>query len=115
MNLVDVAIIFLGGYVVAIIIAATVITLRGGAGSQAALLESEPEAIVLRQQAGIMPRKPWGFRPLVQHSHYDPAPWQVKPPTSDETGITNVERATDIKRELGSEHPPWERLDRRGL
>jgi hypothetical protein len=26
-----------------------------------------------------------------------------------------VERATDIKRDLGSEHPPWERLDRQGL
>jgi len=37
------------------------------------------------------------------------------PPRTDEHSLDIVERATDIKRELGSEHPPWERLDRQGL
>jgi len=114
MSLVDTAIVFFGGYVVVIIIAAFVMTVSGGRGSDGASV-GEATAPVLRQQTGAMPPKPWGFRPPVKHSHYEPAPWQVSPPQSDESAIDNVERATDIKRELGSEHPPWERLDRRGL
>jgi hypothetical protein len=39
----------------------------------------------------------------------------VQLPRTDEHSLDIVERATDIKRELGSEHPPWERLDRQGL
>jgi hypothetical protein len=39
----------------------------------------------------------------------------VQAPRTDEHSADIVERATDIKRELGSEHPPWERLDRQGL
>ncbi|TMD22212.1 MAG: hypothetical protein E6I99_10760 [Chloroflexi bacterium] len=31
------------------------------------------------------------------------------------SGVMPRDRATDIKRDLGSEHPPWERLDRQGL
>lgn len=116
MDLVDTAIYFLGGYVVVIIVAATVMTLWGGKEEAAAYMD-EPAAppLPLQQQAGLTPRKSWGFRPLVRHSHYDPAPWQVQPPASDESSLENVDRATEIKRELGSEHPPWERLDRSGL
>lgn len=117
MNLVDIAVIFFGGYVVAIILAALVMTVRGGGGSGLVYVEEEAaeDRIILKQTAGIMPNRRWGFRPPVQHSHYDPAPWQVKPPRTDEHSLENVDRATDIKRELGSEHPPWERLDRQGL
>jgi hypothetical protein len=39
----------------------------------------------------------------------------VRPPEGEEDSLENVDRATEIKRELGSEHPPWDRLDRRGL
>jgi hypothetical protein len=39
----------------------------------------------------------------------------VQLPKSGEDSLDNVDRATDIKRDLGSEHPPWERLDRQGL
>ncbi len=116
MNLVDIAVVFLGGYVVVIIIVAGIMTLWSGAGPGG--IQAEPvadNALPLKQRAGTMPMKPWGFRPPVKHSQYDPAPWQVKPPSSDESSIENVDRATEIKRELGSEHPPWERLDRRGL
>ena len=73
------------------------------------------EPLRLRQASGVMPRRAWGFRPPVHHSRYDPAPWQVQAPRSDEHSLENVDRATDIKRDLGSEHPPWERLDRQGL
>ncbi len=117
MDLVDTAIYFLGGYVIVIILAAAVMTIWGGKGEAAVYLE--PEATnpppPLQQQAGLTPRKSWGFRPPVRHSHYDPAPWQVQRPASDESSLENVDRATEIKRELGSEHPPWERLDRQGL
>jgi hypothetical protein len=117
MSLTDAAVYFMGGYVVVIILAAAFITLSSGAGEQATILE-EPEGTVvldLRQRQGVMPSKAWGFRPAVKHSHYDPAPWQLRPPEGDEDSLENVDRATEIKRELGSEHPPWERLDRQGL
>ena len=115
MNLVDIAVVFLGGYVVVIIAAGLVMTLRTGAGGDLVTVEEDEPALHLRQRAGVMPQRAWGFRPPVQHSHYDPAPWQVTPPQSDEDSLENVDRATEIKRELGSEHPPWERLDRQGL
>ncbi len=119
MNLLDAAVVFLGGYVVLIILAALVISLWPGRGEAASTLPDEElgslAVIPLRQRSGVMPRKAWGFRPPVHHSHYDPAPWQVRPPASEEDSLENVDRATDIKRELGSEHPPWERLDRQGL
>jgi hypothetical protein len=117
MSLTDAAVYVFGGYVVVIIVAAAFLTLSGGVGEQAAVL-AEPEdsgPLVLRQRQGVMPPKPWGFRPPVKHSHYDPAPWQVRPPAGEEDSLENVDRATEIKRELGSEHPPWDRLDRRGL
>jgi hypothetical protein len=118
MSLTDAAVYFMGGYVVVIILAAAFLSLRSGTGEQGAILE-EPDGgtgvLVLRQQQGVMPPKAWGFRPPVKHSHYDPAPWQIRPPEGDEDSLENVDRATEIKRELGSEHPPWERLDRQGL
>jgi hypothetical protein len=117
MSLTDAAVYVFGGYVVVIIVAAAFLSLSGGTGEQAAVV-AEPEEtgpLVLRQQRGVMPPKPWGFRPPVKHSHYDPAPWQVRPPEGEEDSLENVDRATEIKRELGSEHPPWDRLDRRGL
>jgi len=117
MSLTDAAVYVFGGYVVVIIIAAAFLSLSGGVGEQAAVL-AEPEdsgPLVLRQQQGVMPTKPWGFRPPVKHSHYDPAPWQVRPPEGEEDSLENGDRATEIKPELGSEHPPWDRLDRRGL
>jgi hypothetical protein len=112
MSLVAWAVIILGGWTIAIIGAGLVMALRPGIG----VLEYDTplaEPLVLRQAAGVMPRRAWGFRPAVHHSRYDPAPWQVQPPRSD--SLENVDRATDIKRDLGSEHPPWERLDRQGL
>jgi hypothetical protein len=114
MSLVDLAIIIMGGWTVAMIVTGLVLTLRPGAGE---LQYDTPmaEPLRLRQTAGVMPRKAWGFRPPVHHSRFDPAPWQVQPPRSDEDSLENVDRATDIKRELGSEHPPWDRLDRQGL
>lgn len=115
MSLVDIAVVFLGGYVVVIIAAGLVMTLGTGAGGELVTVEEDEPALPLRQRAGVMPRRNWGFRPPVQHSHYEPAPWQVTPPRSDEDSLENVDRATEIKRELGSEHPPWERLDRQGL
>ncbi|MDQ6712227.1 MAG: hypothetical protein M3Z28_03435 [Candidatus Dormibacteraeota bacterium] len=114
MSLVDWAVIIMGGWTVAMIATGLVMALRPGLGE----LEYDvpiPEPLLLRQAAGVMPRKAWGFRPPVHHSRYDPAPWQVQPPRTDEHSPDIVERATDIKRELGSEHPPWERLDRQGL
>ncbi len=115
MNLVDIAVVFLGGYVLVIIAAGLIITLRSGAGGDLVTVEEDEPAPHLRQRAGVMPQRAWGFRPPVQHSHYDPAPWQVTPPQSEEDSLENVDRATEIKRDLGSEHPPWERLDRQGL
>jgi len=115
MSLTDAAVIVFGGYVVVIIVVAAVLSLSTGAGEQAAVLDEASETLVLRQQQGVMPPRAWGFRPPVKHSHYDPAPWQVRPPQDEEDSLENVDRATVIKRELGSEHPPWERLDRRGL
>jgi hypothetical protein len=114
MSLVDWSVIIMGGWVVAIVATGLVLALRPGAGE----LEYDTpltQPLVLRQAAGVMPRKAWGFRPPVHHSQYDPAPWQVQPPQADEHSSEIVDRATDIKRELGSEHPPWERLDRQGL
>jgi hypothetical protein len=114
MSLVDLAVIILGAWTVVIIGAGLIMALRPGAG---ALEYDAPlaEPLVLRQTAGVMPRRAWGFRPPVHHSRYDPAPWQVQLPQSDEDSLENVDRANDIKRDLGSEHPPWERLDRQGL
>ena len=115
MSLVDWAVIILGGWTVLIVGAGLLIALRPGEGT----LEYDTpalEPLVLRQTAGVMPRRAWGFRPPVHHSRYDPAPWQVQLPSrADEDSLDNVDRATDIKRDLGSEHPPWERLDRQGL
>jgi hypothetical protein len=114
MGLVDWAVFILGLWVVVIVIAGLVMTLRPGAGE----LEYDTplvEPLLLRQTSGVMPRRAWGFRPPVQHSRYDPAPWQVQPPRSPEDSLDNVDRATDNKRDLGSEHAPWERLDRQGL
>src|ERR1700730_15611480 len=102
-----------GGVGVVIVATGLIMALRPGAGE----LEYDmplTEPLQLRQTAGVMPRRAWGFRPPIRHSHYDPAPWQIKLPGSDEDSLENVDRATDIKRELGSEHPPWERLDRQG-
>lgn len=118
MSLTDAAVYFLGGYVVVIIVAAAFLTLSSGTGEQAAVVAESEDAsapLVLRQQQGAMPHKAWGFRPPVKHSHYSPAPWHVSPPQGEEDSLENVDRATEIKRELGSEHPPWERLDRQGL
>lgn len=115
MSLNDAAVIVFGAYVVVIILAAGLLSISSGVGEQAAVVEEASEPLILRQQQGVMPPKAWGFRPAVKHSHYDPAPWQVKPPADEQDSLENVDRATVIKRELGSEHPPWERLDRRGL
>ena len=114
MTLVDWSVLIMGGWVVVIVATGLIMALRPGAGE----LEYDmplTEPLQLRQTAGVMPRRAWGFRPPIRHSHYDPAPWQIKLPGSDEDSLENVDRATDIKRELGSEHPPWERLDRQGL
>ena len=114
MTLVDLAVIIMGGWTLAMIATGLVMALRPGSGE----LEYDApleQPLVLRQTAGVMPRRAWGFRPAVHHSQYDPAPWQVQPPQRDEHSFDIVERATDIKRELGSEPPPWERLDRQGL
>ena len=114
MSLVDWSVLIMGGWVVVILAAGLVLALRPGAGD----LEYDTplsEPLRLRQASGVMPSRAWGFRPPVHHSRYDPAPWQLRRPASDEESLENVDRATDIKRELGSEHPPWERLDRQGL
>jgi hypothetical protein len=114
MSLVDWSVIIMGGWTVAMIATGLVLALRPGAGELA--YDTAPAGpLILRQAAGVMPRRAWGFRPAVHHSRYDPAPWQVQAPRTDEHSADIVERATDIKRELGSEHPPWERLDRQGL
>jgi hypothetical protein len=113
--MVDLAVLFMGGYVVAIVLAGLVMGLRPGAGPAAFYPPTEEDRIRLRQLEGVMPRRAWGFVPPVRHSHYDPAPWQMDRPRSDEYSLENVDRATEIKRELGSEHPPWDRLDRQGL
>jgi hypothetical protein len=118
MDLVDLAVLIFGIYVIGVIAAALLMALRSGRGTQQAILAeqpSEPAPVELRQQSGVMPPKAWGWRPPVEHSRYEPAEWQVQPPSSDEDSLENVDRATLIKRELGSEHPPWERLDRQGL
>jgi hypothetical protein len=114
MTLVDWAVLILGVWTMAIIAAGLVMTLAPGTGAPD---DDTPvlEPLQLRQASGVMPRRAWGFRPPVQHSRYDPAPWQVQLPRSAEDSLENVDRATDIKRDLGSEHPPWERLDRQGL
>jgi hypothetical protein len=110
----DWAVAILGGWVVLIVVAGLVMTLRPGTGGELVYVDDDlPPA--LRQSSGVMPSRAWGFRPAVQHSHYQPAPWQRRPPRSPEDSLENVDRATDIKRELGSQHEPWERLDRQGL
>jgi|SRR5579864_7227396 hypothetical protein len=114
MSLVDWAVLILGLWVVVIVAAGLVMTISPGAGEYD-VDRPVVEPLILRQASGVMPRRAWGFRPPVQHSRYDPAPWQVQPPRSPEESLENVDRATDIKRELGSEHAPWERLDRQGL
>ena len=114
-SLVDLAVIFMGGYVVLIVLAGLLMALRPGVGEAAFYLPTEEDRIRLRQRQGAMPKKAWGYVPPVRHSHYDPAPWQAQRPESDDDSLENVDRATEIKRELGSEHPPWDRLDRQGL
>jgi hypothetical protein len=114
MSLVDWSVAIMGAWVVVILVAGLIMALRPGAGQ----LEYDVpyrQRIELRQGSGVMPQRAWGFRPPVQHSQFEPAPWQASPPGVDEDSLDNVDRATDIKRELGSEHPPWERLDRQGL
>ncbi|HET9848807.1 MAG TPA: hypothetical protein VFR68_09670 [Candidatus Dormibacteraeota bacterium] len=114
MSLVDWSVIIMGAWVIVVVGAGLVLALRPGGGE----LEYDTpmaEPLRLRQTSGVMPKRNWGFRPPVRHSRYDPAPWQVQPPRSDEDSLENVDRATDIKRDLGSEHPPWERLDRQGV
>ena len=113
--MVDLAVLFMGGYVVAIVLAGLVMAVRPGVGEAAFYPPSDEDRIRLRQVEGVMPRKAWGFIPPVRHSHYDPAPWLQDRPESEEASLDTVDRATDIKRELGSEHPPWDRLDRQGL
>jgi hypothetical protein len=112
----DWAVLILGGWVVAVVVAGLAMALRPGVGGELVYADGEAmDATILRQASGVMPKRAWGFRPPVQHSHYDPAPWQRVRPKSEEDSLDNVDRATDIKRELGSEHQPWERLDRQGL
>ena len=114
MSLVDWSVAIMGAWVVVIVVAGLLMALRPGSGE----LEYDTpaaEPLRLRQTSGVRPRRAWGFRPPVHHSRYDPAPWQVQAPRSAEDSLENVDRATDLKRELGSEHPPWERLDRQGL
>jgi hypothetical protein len=114
MGLVDWAVLILGLWVLVILAAGLLMTLQPGVGTyDVDIPVAQP--LVLRQASGVMPRRAWGFRPPVQHSRYDPAPWQVEPPRSEEDSLENVDRAVDIKRDLGSEHAPWERLDRQGL
>ena len=118
MDLVDYAVLLFGIYVIGVVGAGLLMALRSGRGTQQAILAEEPQELApveLRQQSGVMPPKAWGWRPPVEHSEYEPADWQLNPPRSDEDSLENVDRATVIKRELGSEHPPWERLDRQGL
>ena len=114
MSLVDWSVIIMGTWVIVVVAAGLVLALRPGHGE---LDYDTPvaEPLRLRQASGVMPQRAWGFRPPVRHSHYDPAPWQVQQPRSDEDSLENVDRANDIKRDLGSEHPPWERLDRQGV
>src|SRR5260370_40810407 len=103
----------MGGWTVALTATGLAMVLRPGTGE----LEYDmppAEPLRLRQTAGVMPRKAWGFRPPVRHSQFDPAPWQGQPPRSDEHSLENVDHATDIKHDLGSEHPPWDRLHRAG-
>jgi len=114
MSLVSWSVLIMGGWVVVIVAAGLIMALRPGAG-ELAYDAPTAEPLRLRQAAGVMPRRAWGYRPPVHHSRYDPAPWQVQPLRTDEHSSEIVDRATDIKRELGSEHPPWERLDRQGL
>ncbi len=114
MSLNDWAVIIMGGWVIVIAVAGLLMALRPGAGGDLVFADADIPT-VLRQTSGVMPSRAWGFRPPVQHSHYDPSPWQRRPPRSAEDSLDNVDRATDIKRELGSEHDPWERLDRQGL
>jgi hypothetical protein len=110
----DWAVAILGGWVIVILVAGLVMTLRPGSGGELVYADSDQPA-PLRQTSGVMPSRAWGFRPAVRHSQYQPAPWQRLPPRSPEDSLENVDRATDIKRDLGSEHEPWERLDRQGL
>jgi hypothetical protein len=105
----------MGGWVVVIVMAGLMMSLRPGAGGELVFADGDAATAPLRQSSGVMPSRAWGFRPAVQHSSYNPAPWQRRLPRSSEDSLDNVDRATEIKRELGSEHQPWERLDRQGL
>src|ERR671936_2511772 len=101
MSLVGWSIVILGGWTVLVVVAGLVLALRPGAGE----LEYDIpliEPLNLRQVSGVMPRRAWGFRPPVQHSRYDPAPWQGQRPASGEDRLENVGRGEDIKRALGS-------------
>jgi hypothetical protein len=113
------AVLFMGGYVVMVVVAAFIMTIRPGQGADLVYADAAVEGAAaeptLRQASGVMPPRAWGFKPPVEHSHYRPAPWQERAPDPDADSVDVVERATDIKRKLGSEHPPWERLDRQGL
>ncbi|MEO6796522.1 MAG: hypothetical protein ABI401_12065 [Candidatus Dormibacter sp.] len=114
MSLNDWAVAILGGWAAVVVIAGLLMTLRPGMGGELVYADGDAPT-PLRQTSGVMPSRAWGFRPPVEHSHYDPAPWQRVRPRSPEDSLDNVDRATEIKRELGSEHEPWERLDRQGL
>ena len=70
MTLVNWAVIIMGGWTLAMIATGLVMALRSGAGE----LEYDmplAEPLVLRQTAGVMPRRAWGFRPPVHHSRHD--------------------------------------------
>src|SRR5437763_8348220 len=100
MSLVDWSVAIMGAWVVVIVVAGLLMALRPGSGE----LEYDTpaaEPLRLRQTSGVMPRRAWGFRPPVHHSRYDPAPWPVQPPRSDEHRLENVDRATDLKRAMG--------------
>src|SRR5919108_2880902 len=103
------AVLCMGGYVIMVVVAALVMTLRPGQGAELVYADAAVEAAgsepMLRQAAGVMPPRAWGFKPPVEQSHYQPAPWQERAPDPDADSLTVVERATDIKRKLGSEHP----------
>src|SRR5437879_11735178 len=100
MSLVDWSVIIMGGWTLAIIATGLVMALRPGSGE----LEYDTplvEPLVLRQAAGVMPRRAWGFRPAVHHSRYDPPPWQVQAPRPGAHRLELGERATDIRPHLG--------------
>src|SRR2546430_4804904 len=111
MSLVDWSVIIMGGWTLAIIATGLVMALRPGSGE----LEYDTplaEPFVLRQAAGVMPRRAWGSSPAVHPSRYDPAPSPAPPTRTAEHRPAIVGRPTDLKPEPGSAPPPWERLAR---